>query len=42
MGDVVFILTAVGFLGTCWLYVRGCDRIVSSEDEPAAPGEVRA
>jgi hypothetical protein len=39
MADVVFVAAALGFFAVCVLYVRACERIVTSEDEPG-PTEV--
>jgi hypothetical protein len=36
MGDIVFIVVTLVFFAFCWMYVRGCERIIegSSEEEP--------
>jgi hypothetical protein len=31
--DVLLTLLAVGFFALCWLYVRGCERIIGPDDE---------
>jgi hypothetical protein len=36
MADVLFILVTLAFFALCALYVRFCDRIITS-GEPAAP-----
>jgi hypothetical protein len=33
MADIVFIAVTLAFFATCVLYVRGCDRIISSADD---------
>lgn len=38
MADAVFVAVALGFFALCSLYVRGCERIVASGEEPG-PGE---
>jgi hypothetical protein len=38
MGDVIFVVVSLAFFGLCWLYVRGCDRLVRSGEE--APEQV--
>lgn len=39
MADVVFILTVVGFIAVCVLYVRGLDRLVRAAEEADSAGE---
>lgn len=39
MADLVFVATALGFLGLCVLYVRGCQRVVAGGGG-AGPDEV--
>ena len=36
MGDVIFVLASLAFFGLCWLYVRGCEWLIKSDEE--APG----
>jgi hypothetical protein len=33
MADIVFIALTMAFFAICVLYVRGCDRIISSADD---------
>ena len=33
MADLVFVSTLVAFLTACVLYVRGCERLISSSDD---------
>lgn len=41
MADVVFLVVSVAFFGLCALYIKGCERILSSAEETAdAPSEV--
>jgi hypothetical protein len=40
MADIVFVLVSLAFFGLCWLYVRGCERIIGSGEE--APESVEA
>jgi hypothetical protein len=41
MADVAFVAVIIGFFALCALFVRGCDRIVRSDDsESGAPAEV--
>jgi hypothetical protein len=41
MADVVFVAISVGFFGLCALYIKGCERILSSSEETAEiPSEV--
>lgn len=35
--DVLLTLLAAGFFALCWVYVRGCDRIIGPDDEAMAP-----
>jgi hypothetical protein len=37
MADVAFVLVIIGFFALCAAFVRGCDRIVRSEDDGAGP-----
>lgn len=32
MADLVLVLVVLGFFGLCLLYVRGCDRIIRSDE----------
>jgi hypothetical protein len=34
MADIVFVAVVVAFFGLCVLYVRACDRLIGSTDEP--------
>ena len=38
MADLVLVLIVLAFFGLCVLYVRGCERIIRSDDigEPTA------
>jgi hypothetical protein len=40
MGDVVFVLVSLAFFALCWLYVRGCDRLVRSGEDAPESAEV--
>jgi hypothetical protein len=41
MADVAFVVVIVGFFALCAAFVRGCDRIVrSDDDEPAGTAEM--
>ena len=40
MADVVFVAAALGFFAVCLLYLRACEQIVTSGDEPG-PTEVQ-
>ena len=35
MADIVFVLVSVAFFGLCVLYIRGCERILRSNEETA-------
>ncbi len=39
MADVVLVLVALGFFGTCVRYVRLCDRMIRGDGVPAPAGE---
>lgn len=32
MADLVLVLVVLGFFGLCLLYVRGCDRIIRTDE----------
>ena len=36
MADVIFVLVTLAFFALCGLFVRGCERLVGSTDEPAS------
>jgi hypothetical protein len=36
MGDIVFIVVTLAFFALCWLYIRGCERIIKSSGEEVA------
>jgi hypothetical protein len=36
MADVIFVLVTLAFFALCWLFVRGCERLVDSADEPTS------
>ena len=40
MGDVVFVLVSLAFFALCWLYVRGCERLINGGEKTPEPGEV--
>jgi len=40
MGDIIFIVASLAFFALCWLYVRGCERIIGKADEAPEPTEV--
>jgi hypothetical protein len=31
--DILLTLLATAFFVVCWLYIRGCDRIIGPDDE---------
>jgi hypothetical protein len=39
MRDIVFVAIALAFLGLCYLYVLGCDRIIGRETPTGSTGE---
>ena len=36
MADVAFVAVIIGFFALCAAFVRGCDRIVRSDDDDSA------
>jgi hypothetical protein len=36
MADLAFVVLIIGFFALCALFVRGCDRIVRSDDDESA------
>ena len=39
MGDVIFVLVSLAFFGVCWLYVRGCEWLIKTDEEVPEPVE---
>jgi hypothetical protein len=39
MADVAFVAVIIGFFLLCVAFVRGCDRIVRSDDDAASPAD---
>jgi hypothetical protein len=39
MADVAFVAVIIGFFALCASFVRGCDRIVRSDDDESDPAE---
>jgi hypothetical protein len=38
VADVIFVVVSLAFFALCWLYVRGCERLIKSGEE--APDRV--
>ena len=36
MADIAFVAVIIGFFAICVTFVRGCDRIVRSDDDGSA------
>jgi hypothetical protein len=35
MADIVFVAIALAFFAICALYVRWCDRIIATDEDPS-------
>jgi hypothetical protein len=35
MADILFVATALAFFAICALYVRWCDRIIGTDEDPS-------
>jgi hypothetical protein len=40
MTDLLFVALTVGFFALCVVYVKGCERIVGSGDEPVPEADL--
>jgi hypothetical protein len=40
MADIIFVLVSLVFFGLCWLYVRGCERLIATGEEAPESVEV--
>jgi hypothetical protein len=40
MADVIFVLVSLAFFALCWLYVRGCEWLIETDEEVREPVEV--
>jgi hypothetical protein len=40
MGDIIFVIASLAFFALCWLYVRGCERLIGESDDAPENVEV--